>query len=149
MKRKIVAISSQGGHWVQMKRLLPAFDDSELVLISTFEIEPILQENTDRYYSVVDASRWNKLKLIKQALQVFYIVIKENPDLVISTGASVGIWAIGAGMLVRAKTVWIDSIANYSRISLSGKLAQYISSFHLTQWPHLMSGNTIYKGSVI
>jgi len=149
MKKKIIAISSQGGHWIQMKRLLKAFDDSELILVSTFKTKPVLRKDTSRYYAVKDASRWNKLKLIQQALQTVRIVIRERPDLIVTTGASVGIWAIWAGKFVGAKTIWIDSIANYSKLSLSGKIAKSTSSFHLTQWPHLISGKTIFKGSVI
>lgn len=144
-----MAISSQGGHWIQMKRLLSAFDSSELILVSTFSSKPVLRKETSRYYSVKDASRWNKLGLIKQAYQTMKIVIKEHPNIVVTTGASVGIWAIWAGKMIGSKTIWVDSIANYSKLSLSGKIAKCSCSIHLTQWPHLISGKTIYKGSVL
>lgn len=149
MNDKVLAISSQGGHWIQLKRLLPAFEDSELVLISTFTSPPSLINNKSKYYSVVDASRWNKLRLIKQAFQVSLLVLKERPDKIITTGASVGVWAILAGRIIGSKTIWVDSIANYSKLSLSGKLVKKVATCHLTQWSHLVSDKTIFKGSVI
>lgn len=146
---KILAISSQGGHWIQLKRLLPAFEDSELVLVSTFDSTPSLNNYKAKYYSVTDASRWNKLRLIKQAFQVGWLVLKERPDKIITTGASVGVWAILAGKFTKSKTIWIDSIANFEKLSLSGKIVKSFATYHLTQWPHLAENKTTYKGSVI
>ncbi|WP_319502287.1 hypothetical protein [uncultured Draconibacterium sp.] len=146
---KVLAISSQGGHWIQLKRICPAFEQSSLVMVSTFILPPSLPNSCTNYYSVVDASRWNKLKLIKQACQVFLVIRKEKPDKIITTGASVGLWAIIAGRLFGAKTIWLDSIANFEQISLSGRLAKAFAHIHMTQWSHLITSKTIYKGAVI
>jgi UDP-N-acetylglucosamine:LPS N-acetylglucosamine transferase len=102
-----------------------------------------------RYYSVVDASRWNKFKLIEQLIQVFRIILREKPDKIISTGASVGVWALIIGRCFGAKAVWIDSIANFDRISLSGRIVKPFVNYHLTQWKHLESKKTIFRGGVI
>ncbi|WP_205461837.1 glycosyltransferase family protein [Mangrovibacterium lignilyticum] len=147
--KKVIAISSQGGHWIQLKRILPALEKERLILVSTFTCRPILPNNCFKYYSVQEASRWNKMRLIKQFWQVGKIVWKEKPNKVITTGAAVGIGAIIVGRLIGAKTVWIDSIANFEQLSLSGKIAKYFAHYHLTQWPHLEKGKTIYKGAVI
>lgn len=147
--KKVLLVSSQGGHWIQLKRLLPAFDTNEIVFISTFEHRPVVSREDVDYYSVCDASRWNKLKLLKQAYQVSRLVNKIKPDVVITTGASIGIWAILRGRLLGANTIWIDSIANYDKISLSGTIAKYFANHHITQWEHLSNSKTKFKGSVI
>jgi UDP-N-acetylglucosamine:LPS N-acetylglucosamine transferase len=145
---KVLAVSSQGGHWIQLKRLLPAFESADLIMISTFKKLPLLPDKC-RYYSIVDASRWNKFKLVQQAFQVFKVVLKERPDKIVTTGASIGVWALLAGKLIGGKTIWIDSIANSEKISLSGLLVKSFVDYHLTQWPELQSGKTIFKGSVL
>ena len=37
----------------------------------------------------------------------------------------------------RAKTIWIDSIANCERLSSSGRRARRVAHQWLTQWPDL------------
>ncbi len=148
-KPKVLAIASGGGHWIQLLRLRPAFEGCKVVYVSTHEGYHN-QVHGSVFHSVTDANRWNKLKLIKMAFEVFLIIIKENPDIVISTGAAPGLVAIFLGNLVRKKTLWIDSIANVERISLSGRLAKPFSGLHITQWEHLADGiKTFYKGNVI
>ncbi|MCG8333033.1 MAG: hypothetical protein MJE63_00845 [Proteobacteria bacterium] len=146
---KIMLVASQGGHWVQLIRLLPAFTEKELVLISTFDEKPVLDCQSLEYLSVCDASRWSKFKMLKQLIQVFYLVIIHRPRFILTTGASIGVWAIVFGKMIGAKTIWLDSIANYRDISMSGKLVKRISDIHLTQWKHLTDDITLFKGSVL
>ena len=145
---KVVAIASAGGHWIQLLRLKPAFDSSELVFIST---EPSFAETVKgyRFYTVPDANRWNKMQVLKMAIQVFKIIRREKPDVVISTGAAPGLLGIIAGKTVGAKTIWIDSIANVEKLSLSGKLASRVASRTYTQWPHLANGAILFNGNVL
>ena len=148
-KKKILAVSSGGGHWVQLLRLRPAFEGHEVVYVTVNKIY-----NTDvkesKFYVIQDATRWNKLKLIKQFWQLFYIVLRENPSIVISTGAAPGFFAVLLGKFLRARTIWLDSIANVEKISLSGRLVKIFTDLWLTQWPEL-AGNKgpLYRGSII
>jgi len=148
-KKKILAVASGGGHWIQLQRLQPAFEGCDVVYISTHEgYRKHVKKSS--FYSVTDANRWNKLRLIKMAFEVMWIVIKEKPDIIISTGAAPGLLAIFWGRLALKKTIWIDSIANVEKISMSGRLAKPFSSIHLTQWENMAVGSsTIFKGNVI
>ena len=55
------------------------------------------------------------------------------------------------GKLLGAKVIWIDSITNVERISLSGRMVRYISDLFLVQWPELAEQyeNVEYVGEVI
>jgi len=82
-------------------------------------------------------------------------MLKVRPDIVISTGASVGVLAARIGSLFGARTVWIDSIANAEQLSLSGHLAGKFVDVWLTQWEHLAeaadgsSRRPTFEGTVI
>lgn len=146
--KKILAISSPGGHWTQMQRITSSFSGNEVVYVSTLkgyakEVSPC------KYYQVKDASVWNKFGLIILFFQLIRISIKERPDIVISTGAAPGLFAIIILRFVGAKTIWLDSIANYEKISFSGKLAKYFTHLHLTQWEHLTNQKTQFLGKVL
>ncbi|MFH1119560.1 MAG: hypothetical protein V1775_07030 [Bacteroidota bacterium] len=147
--KKVLAVASGGGHWIQLLRLQPAFEGCRVIYISTHKGYH-KQVNDSVFYSVTDANRWNKFKLIRMAFEVMYIVLKEKPDIIISTGAAPGLFAVAWGKLTGSKTIWLDSIANVERISMSGRLAKPFSNVHLTQWNHLASGvSTVFKGNVI
>jgi UDP-N-acetylglucosamine:LPS N-acetylglucosamine transferase len=84
-------------------------------------------------------------------LRCIKIVLREKPRVVISTGAAVGCIACFLGKLVSAKIVWIDSITNVERISLSGRMVKHIADLFLVQWPDLASQykSVEYVGEVI
>jgi hypothetical protein len=42
-----------------------------------------------------------------------------------------------ARTFLRARTIWIDSIANVERLSSSGAQARRVADVWLTQWEHL------------
>ncbi|GAJ24098.1 unnamed protein product, partial [marine sediment metagenome] len=97
------------------------------------------------------APRWNYLSLLKLALRLAVIILRERPDVVISTGAAPGYLAIRlAKLLTRARTIWLDSIAETNDLSLSGIKGRRYADLWLTQWPELAQTNgPDYKGNVL
>ena len=146
---KILAISSGGGHWVQLLCLRPAFAGNRVVYATVNKMYRS-DIGKERFYTVVDATRWTKFKLVLLLLQIFTILFKEKPDIIISTGAAPGSLAIMLGKYFKAKTIWLDSLANASKISLGGERISSRVDLFLTQWPHLArDGGPCYKGSVL
>lgn len=146
--KKILAISSSGGHWIQMQRIASSFSGNEVVYVSTLK-GYAKEVPTCKYYTVRDASAWSKLSLILLFLQLIKIIIQERPNIVISTGAAPGLFAILLSRIIGARTIWVDSIANYQQLSLSGRLSKYFTHLHLTQWEHLANQKTQFSGKVL
>lgn len=133
---RVLAVSSGGGHWVQLRRLVPAFEGHEVVYVT---INPTYRQDVPnaRVYIVSDATRWDRLGALGLALQILWILMRERPHAVVSTGAAPGCFAIIFGRLLGARTVWLDSLANVEQMSLSGAMVRRYSQLWLTQWPHL------------
>jgi UDP-N-acetylglucosamine:LPS N-acetylglucosamine transferase len=149
MKKKIMLVSSSGGHWVQLNRLLPACEGCEMIFVTT-ESKYRSTVGNNRFLLVPDASRWNKLKLLLLLFITLKHVLSVRPDVVISTGAAPGFFAIFWGKKLGAKTVWLDSIANVDEMSLSGQLVKKYADLWLTQWEHLASQyGPKYAGAVL
>jgi len=149
MKKKIMLVASSGGHWVQLNRLLPALEDSEKVFVTT---EPKYRSivNTNLFLLVPEANRWNKLRLVWLAVIMLKHVMIVRPDVVISTGAAPGFFAVFFGKKLGAKTIWLDSIANVDQLSMSGRMARKYSDLWLTQWEHLaLPDGPKYAGAVL
>jgi hypothetical protein len=103
-----------------------------------------------RFYVIRDATRWNKLGLIIQAMQIAMVLLWERPDVVVSTGAAPGYFAIRIGKWLRRRTIWIDSIANVEQLSMTGQLVGRYADLWLTQWTHLAKpGGPHFMGAVL
>lgn len=146
---RIMAIASGGGHWVQLNRLHPAFEGCEVTYVS---VDKAYREDVigERFIAVPDATRWNKFRLTWMALSVGLALLRVRPHVIISTGAAPGYVAIWLGSKLGARTLWLDSIANVERISMSGQMIRRHVDLCLTQWPHLAEeGGPVYWGAVL
>jgi len=146
--KKILAVSSGGGHWVELLRLVPAFDGWEVVYATVSEAYRSDIENA-RFHVVRDATRWNWIRLVELAVKLCWVMWSERPGVVITTGAAPGYFALRLGKLIGARTVWVDSVANVEELSMSGQMAGRYADLWLTQWAHLARSNgPHYKGRV-
>jgi len=160
---RVLAVASGGGHWVQLCRLVPAWDGCAVTYVTT---DPGLRsgvealavargQSTPGFHVVAEANRWQKLRLLRSLLQMVMILLRIRPDVVVTTGAAPGYFALRLGGLMGARTIWIDSIANVEKLSLAGQKAGQHSDLWLTQWEHLAKPagpegkGPDYKGSVV
>ena len=149
MKRnKVLAVSSPGGHWVQLCRMIPAFTNHEVVYACTYNKVTELNNN-DKYHVIDDISRDSIGKIFKVISQNIKILKIEKPNVIITTGALPGLITLLLGRLYGAKTIWLDSIANSEEISMSGKIASYLANYSFTQWESLANERIRYIGRVI
>lgn len=147
-RKRVLAVASSGGHWVQLGRLRPAFAGHDVAYLTT-DPGHCSEVAGARYYVVADANRWNKPALVRTALHVAWVVLRERPDVVITTGAAPGYLALRLARVTRARTIWVDSVANVEELSMSGRLAAGTADLCLTQWPHLAGGGVRYEGAVL
>ena len=86
----------------------------------------------------------------QQVLNVAEIILRVRPHVVVSTGALPGLVALIVARMFRARTIWIDSIANTEEMSLSGRLSRPFAGLWLTQWPDVSrKTGAIYAGAVL
>lgn len=129
-------VASAGGHWVQLNRLNSAVDGQHLTYVATNP--ELADQNKDHsFFAVPDASRWDKVRVLLLASRMLWVIFKVRPDTVVSTGALPGFFALFFGKIIGARTVWIDSIANSDKLSMSGQKVGKYADLWLTQWEHL------------
>ncbi len=146
----VLAISSGGGHWIQLLRLRPAFDGCDVVYATVKEGYRSDLDANARFHVVPDGNRWNKWNLLRSAACILFLLLRLRPDAIVTTGAAPGYFALRIGKWLGARVVWIDSIANAEELSMSGRKAGRIADLWLTQWPHLArDGGPQCFGSVL
>lgn len=149
MRRGVLWASSQGGHWSQLLKVsenLAVYED-DFFITTHDDREPYIKNSS--FFMVADASLRSPIKLCIQSLQVLYLIIKLRPSFVITTGASVGFFSCLFGKLSGVTVIWIDSIANAEKLSLSGRVCRLFADYTLTQWPHIEGGRVLFRGAVL
>lgn len=129
--RRVLAVSSGGGHWAQLQLMRPAFAGCEVVFACT-------RPGADATgHLLPDCNLLHPLRVLQTGVAAARLVAELRPEVVISTGAAPGALAVMMGKLFGARTIWIDSVANAERVSLSGRLVRRWCDLWLTQWPDL------------
>ncbi|MDH4234377.1 MAG: hypothetical protein OEV15_04500 [Gallionella sp.] len=148
-KKKILAVSSGGGHWVELIRVAPAFAEYD-VAFATVDNTYRSGIGSARFYTFRDVTRWDKWRWAQTITKLMWILWCERPDVVVSTGALPGYFAMRLSKWFGARTIWLDSIANVEELSMSGQKIGKHADLWLTQWPHLAKPNgPLYRGTVL
>ena len=134
-----------------MLKLSESWQGYEIFCVTTSEVIRERLQEYGKAYTVGECNREHPLRVILVLMRCINIILRERPDVVISTGAAVGCILCILGKLLGARVVWIDSITNVERVSLSGRMVRHIADLFLVQWPELTEqySNVEYVGAVI
>ena len=150
-KKKICLAASAGGHLTELLSISDSWQNYETFFVTTV---PVVQDNlkaSGSVYVVGECNRENIGLVLLVLVRCIKIIFREKPDIVISTGAAAGCMICFLAKIMGAKIIWIDSITNVERISLSGRMVRYIADLFLVQWPELLSKyrKVEYAGTLI
>lgn len=146
--KKILAVSSIGGHWIQLLRIVRPLEKEFTVEYMCTHIKCATMVKGKQFYKIEDFSRWDAYKILPALLKAIRLLRKSQPSVVITTGAAPGLVCLLAAKLCSIKTIWIDSIANVEHLSASGRIARKIADRVYTQWPDLAEKGVMYKGNI-
>ncbi|AXR06866.1 glycosyltransferase family 28 protein [Salinimonas sediminis] len=147
--KKIILVASPGGHFVQLSLLSDKLVGWKRVIIGTYSSKPSFMEG-EKYYAISDFSRTDIWKSLYVGYKSFKILKTERPSVVVTTGAAPGLIFSLIAKLYGVRTIWIDSVANSNKLSLSGNLAKIFGITVLSQWENVCEHNDIeYHGRLI
>ena len=68
LRPKLLAVSSGGGHWIQLMRIKHAFEDCSVTFVTVHDSyrNQVAEHN---FYVVNDANRWDKIGLLRAGAQ--------------------------------------------------------------------------------
>jgi UDP-N-acetylglucosamine:LPS N-acetylglucosamine transferase len=102
-------------------------------------------------FVIGEANRQHPFKAALVLWRSMRVAVRERPDLVITTGSMPLAFFCFIAKRLGASIVWIDSIANIERLSVSGRFAAMFADLVLTQWPDLATpdGRVQYAGEIL
>jgi len=135
----------------QLLKLVDSYKGHNVFWVVTSELVRRKLQRYGKVYIVTESNRQHPIEVLRVFLSCVRIVFLERPEVVISTGAAVGCLMCFVSKITGAKIIWVDSITNIDRPSLSGRMVRHISDLFFVQWPELEQKyeNVEFAGSVI
>lgn len=147
-RKRVFAVASKGGHWVQLMRVVPPIADRYDIMFCSTKADYANVVGQQRFVAIKDYTRRTAWRIFSVFGTSFKAMRRFRPDVILTTGSGPAIAVILAGKLLGVKSIWIDSVANAQHMSLSGRIARRIASRVYTQWPHLATGRVRYAGNI-
>lgn len=143
--------ASAGGHLSQLLRLADGWQGHKVFYVSTLDSVGDKLKRLGRYYITGECNREHPLRTLMVLTKCFRVILDEKPDVIVTTGAAPACLLCLVGKVFGAQIVWVDSIANVAKLSLSGRIIRPFANLFLTQWPELADKytNVEYAGCVI
>jgi len=152
-EKKVLFISSTGGHLSEMLQLEPLFEKYDTHIIT--EKTKSTKSLNNKYKSVdylVYGTKDHKLsyifKFLYNCFKSLYLYIKIKPEVIVTTGTHTAVPICYIGKFCGSKIIFIETFANSKTKTLSGKLIYPIADSFIVQWKEMLDlyPKAIYGG---
>lgn len=136
-KKKICLVSSSGGHLAQLYLLKPTWSEYERFWVSFDKEDARSLLEGEVFYPCYYPTNRNIKNLIRNSFLAFRLLLKEKPDIILSSGAAVAVPFFYLGKLFGAKTIYIEVIDRFDKLTLTGKLVYPVADKFIVQWEEM------------
>ena len=156
MKKKILFISSTGGHLEELLQLKPLFEKYDYHIITEKDKSNIsLKEEYGKKLSFLPYGTRAKLftymfKYLYLCIKTVYLYFKIHPKVIISTGTHTAGPMCVLGKIFRSKIIYIETIANINKKTATGRLIYPIADLFIVQWEEMLKlyPKAVYGGLI-
>ncbi len=153
-KKKVMFISSTGGHFTEMMQLKKMFNKYDYYIVTEktksnlFLKEQYKKRISFLMYGTKDHMITYPLKLLFNCFKSLFIYIKVRPSFIITTGAHTSGPMCCIGKLFGTKIIFIETMANMSTKSITGRIVYKFADLFLVQWKNMLElyPKAKYKG---
>ena len=154
--KKVLFISSTGGHLSELMELKPLFSKYDYHIIT--EKTDTTIKLKDKYkskinYLVYGARNYMFSYLFKFSYNIIKSLIlyaKIRPDVIVTTGAHTAVPMCYIGKFFKKKIIFIETFARVNSTSMSGRMINKIADVFIVQHPEMekVYENAVYKGAL-
>ena len=154
--KKVLFISSTGGHLSELLQLTPLFNKYDYHIIT--EKDKSTQNLKEKYNKKISYLKYGSRKsffiypfiFLYNCFKTLYYYIKIRPKYIVTTGTHTAVPMCYLGKLFGSKIIFIETFANIDTKTLSGKLVYPISDLFIVQWEEMtkLYPKAIYGGSI-
>ena len=142
---KVCMVSSSGGHLTHLYMLKPFWQDKERFFV-TFDKQDARSLLKDEImYSAYYPSNRSIKALIANTCLAIKVLLKERPNIIISTGAAPAVPFFWIGKVLGMKTIYIEVFDRIDKATISGKLCYPVADIFIVQWEEMKK---VYKKAI-
>ena len=139
--KKVLFISSTGGHLSELMKLEPMFNNYDYSVITEKDYTTRKLKEKYKIYYLPYSTRSKIIRyLFKYSFTIFkslILFIKLKPDVIVSTGTHTAIPMCFIGKLFNKKIIYIETYANITRKTVTGKILYHITDLFIVQWEEM------------
>lgn len=155
-KKKVLFISSTGGHLTELLQLKPLFSKYDYHIIT--EKDKTNKDLKNKYKERISylpyGTRSHFFKYIFiylfLILKTIYLYFKIRPKVIITTGTHTAGPMCYLGKIFGSKIIYIETFANINKKTATGKLIYPIADLFIVQWEEMLKlyPKAIYGGAI-
>lgn len=131
---KFCIVGSSGGHLTHMWMLKDIWSKHDRIWVTFDKVDAnSLLKNEKKYWCYYPTNR-NIPNLIRNTFLALKILIKEKPDIIISSGAAVAMPFFFLGKLFGKKLIYIEVFDRIEKPTISGKFCYRFADKFIVQW---------------
>ena len=134
---KVCLVGSSGGHLTHLYMLEPLWKDWERFWVTFDKTDANSLLKDEKVYHCFYPTNRNIKNLIKNTFLAIKVLVKEKPDLIISSGAAVAVPFFWIGKIMGAKTIYIEVFDRINKPTLTGRLVYPITDKFIVQWDEM------------
>ena len=153
-KKKVLFISSTGGHLNELLQLNILFEKYDYHIVT--EKDESTKKLKDKYKDkIIYLPYGTRQKLFRYifiyfylCLKTIYIFLKIRPKYIVTTGTHTAGPMCYLGKIFRSKIIYIETVANINKKTVTGRLIYPISDLFIVQWKEMLKlyPKAIYGG---
>jgi len=143
-KKRVMFISSTGGHLDEMMQLKNMFDKYDYTIVTEKTKSNLNLKNKFPkkvfylVYGTKDKMLTYPFKLLFNCFKSLFIYILKKPKYIVSTGAHTAGPMCCIGKIFGSKIIYIETFANSETKSLTGKLVYPFADLFIVQWESML-----------
>ena len=154
--KKVLFISSGGGHWNELMRLKPLFNkyNSYFATEKLKATENLKEKFNGKFFYLLYGTKDHMLtypfKLLANSFISLYQFIKIRPDVVVTTGVQSAGPMCCIAKIFRKKIVYIETMANINKKTATGRIIYHFADLFIVQWKSMLKlyPKAVYKGLI-
>lgn len=149
-KLKVCFVGSSGGHLTHLYMLKPFWCDKERFWVTFDKDDARSVLAGERMYPCYYPSNRSLKALFINTYKAIKILLKEKPDLIISSGAAPAIPFFWIGKFLGTKNIYIEVFDRIDAPTISGRLCYPVTDKFIVQWEEMKKiyPNAIFLGSL-
>ena len=155
-KKKVLFISSTGGHFNELQQLKPLFEkyDYHIITEKHDSTKWLVEKYGEKISFLPYGTRKKLLRYIfvyaYLCIKTIYLYCKIRPKYIVTTGTHTAGPMCYFGKLFGSKIIYIETFANRKRKTATGKLIYPIADLFIVQWEEMLElyPKAVYGGAI-